>query len=234
MNAPLILFVVFPLAAYAVGSIPFGVIIGRLHGMDLRTVGSGNMGATNVGRVLGRRWGYLCFALDVAKGLIPTLLAGMWLRGAGEAPEYGQQAAWLLVGLGAIMGHLFSFWLKFRGGKGVATALGVVMGMYPYFTFAGLAALAVWIIVTLASRYVSLGSVVAAVAFVPLFAAFNWWRVQRLWPLGLFAAAIAALILVRHRGNIRRLIAGTESKIRQGKLPPGGPSVKGESAGSRT
>jgi glycerol-3-phosphate acyltransferase PlsY len=115
--------------------------------------------------------------------------------------------------MGVILGHVLSFWLRFRGGKGVAAALGVVLGMYPYFTWAGLCAFGLWIAVTLWSRYVSVGSIVAAAAFVPLFAAFNWPSLRAIWPLGAFAAAMATLIILRHRSNIRRLIAGTENRI---------------------
>ncbi len=208
-------FAVLPIAAYLAGSTPFGVIIARLHGVDLRRAGSGNVGATNVARVIGRKWGYFCFLLDVAKGLAPVAVAGLWCRPAdGTVPAPSAQAAWLLVALAAVLGHVFSFYLRFRGGKGVATALGVVIGIYPYFTWAGLAALGLWIVVTLVSRYVSLGSITAAVAFVPLLVVFNSRHIGRLWPLLVFAAAVAALILVRHRANIRRLLTGTENKIR--------------------
>ncbi len=212
-DSPWILFVVLPVLSFLAGSIPFGVLIARSKGVDLRRVGSGNVGATNVGRVLGRRWGYLCFFLDLAKGLIPVALAGRMLGAGAGIPSLPQQAAWLAVGFAAIAGHVFNFWLRFKGGKGVATALGVVVGMYPYFTYAGLIALAIWIVVTLASRYVSLGSIVAAVAFLPLFAAFHWGQLGQLWPLCIFAAGMMALIILRHRGNIRRLLAGTENKI---------------------
>ena len=215
--------VAFLVGAYLAGSAPFGMIIARAHGVDLRRTGSGNVGATNVGRVLGRKWGYLCFFLDVAKGLLPVLLAGWLLRDlAGrrgeEFPTAMHQAAWLAAALGAVLGHVFCPWLKFRGGKGVATALGVVLGVWPFFTYAGLAAFALWIAVTLVSRYVSLGSVVAAVAFIPLFLVINslligWEATLRLWPLLVFATAIMLLIVIRHRGNIQRLLAGTESKI---------------------
>jgi glycerol-3-phosphate acyltransferase PlsY len=214
-------YVVFPLAAYVVGATPFGVILARAHGVDLRRVGSGNVGATNVGRVLGRRWGYLCFVLDVLKGLGPVAAAVALVRPAGGGvPSPAEQGVWLAVGLGAVLGHVFSFYLGFRGGKGVATALGVVLGIYPYFTGVGLVALGVWVAVTLTSRYVSLGSVVAAVGFVPLFAAFNHRTIEQLWPLLAFAASVAALILLRHRGNIRRLLAGTENKIGRPKSAP--------------
>jgi glycerol-3-phosphate acyltransferase PlsY len=216
MDNPWILFVVIPLVAYGIGAIPFGVLIARSRGVDLRKTGSGNVGATNVGRVLGRRWGYLCFALDVAKGFLPVLIVGLLLRPQQGNPEPLKQLVWLLAGCGAILGHVFSFWLGFRGGKGVATALGVVLGIYPYFTYAGGAALAVWIAVTLVSRYVSLGSIIAAVAFVPLFALLSLllgWSITELWPLVIFAAAMVVLIIVRHRTNIGRLLNGAENKI---------------------
>jgi acyl phosphate:glycerol-3-phosphate acyltransferase len=210
----LILLPALAAGAYLVGSTPFGFLIGRLRGVDLRKAGSGNVGATNVARVLGRRWGYLCFALDAGKGLLVVLAAGACLGLSSAVPTPLQQAAWLGAGLGVILGHVFTFWLKFRGGKGVATALGVVLGMYPYFTWAGLAAMAIWVAVTLLSRYVSLGSIVAAAAFGPLFIAFNAGRWTRLWPMAIFAALISLLIIVRHRANIRRLISGGEGKIR--------------------
>ena len=127
--------------------------------------------------MVGRGWGYLCFVLDVAKGLVPVMLAGALLRPEGGIPTLLHQAAWLSVAFGVIAGHVFSFWLRFRGGKGVATALGVVIGIYPFFTWAGLAALGVWIVVTVTCRYVSVGSIVAALMFVPLFVAFNWGKV---------------------------------------------------------
>ncbi|MBS3733601.1 MAG: glycerol-3-phosphate 1-O-acyltransferase PlsY [Phycisphaerae bacterium] len=222
---PTILYGAFPLGGYALGSVPVGVLLARARGVDLRQVGSGNVGATNVARACGRRWGILCFCLDFAKGFVPALVAGLILRsgsGAGTAPPAAHQAAWLAAGCGAILGHVFSVWLGFRGGKGVATSLGVVCGVFPYMTLPGLAALAVWLAVTGATRYVSLGSVLAAVAFVPLqagLAAVLGWPVRRLWPLLAFAAAMAVLILLRHRHNLRRLLNGTENKIGRRKPP---------------
>ena len=138
---PWILLVVLPLAAYVIGSTPFGVLIARARNVDLRKQGSGNVGATNVGRVLGRPWGFLCFFLDVGKGLLPVVAAGLWLRPESDKPTIMVQGSLLAVSFGAIMGHIFSFYLRFRGGKGVATSLGVVLGIYPYFTWAALAAL---------------------------------------------------------------------------------------------
>lgn len=215
---PMTALAVLPAAAYLVGSTPFGVIIARAHGIDLRKAGSGNVGATNVGRVVGHKWGYLCFLLDMAKGLLPALAAVLLTPDYDPAvgPSYAHQAVWLGAGLGAILGHIFSFWLGFRGGKGVATALGVVLGIWPYFTYAGLAAFALWIGVTLVSRYISLASMVAAGGFVGLFHLFGWllgWTMSQLWPLTAFASLMCLLIIFRHRTNIRRLIAGTEPKI---------------------
>ncbi len=218
IDHPLILFGLFPLAGYVIGSTPFGVLLGRARGVDLRKVGSGNIGATNVGRALGRSWGCLCFVLDVAKGLVPVLIAGRLVCSGQDVPTPAQQGGLLAAGFGAIAGHVFSFYLRGRGGKGVATSLGMVLGIWPYFTLPGAAALGVWILVTLATRYISLGSIAAAVAFVPLVLGFNWTNARKLWPLGMAAVAIAALIIIRHVGNIRRLLAGTESRI--GHKPP--------------
>lgn len=209
-------YVGFLLLAYFMGAIPFGVIIARSKGVDLRQRGSGNIGATNVGRVLGRRFGYVCFLLDCGKGFVPVLAAGLWLRRQGAGLEPAQQAAWLAVALLAVLGHMFSVFVGFRGGKGVATSLGVVLGFYPFFTFAGLAAFGVWIIVVLIWRYVSLASIVAAVA-LPLF--FVWfstllhWPLLQHWPLLAFIVLMALLVVFRHRSNIRRLLTGTENKI---------------------
>ena len=221
---PWILFLVFPLAAYLIGATPFGVLLAKAKGVDLRKSGSGNIGATNVGRVLGRPWGYACFVLDVAKGLLPVLAVGAMLSVLhpqdGRMPEPSMQAAWLLVACGAICGHVFSFYLGFHGGKGVATGLGVVLGIWPYFTVPGLAALALWVAVTLATRYVSAGSIAAAAAFVPLVAGYcmiRHWPPAELWPLLMFASAMVLLIIVRHRTNISRLLHGAENKIGGGQ-----------------
>ena len=227
---PAILMGVLLVAAYAIGSTPFGVILATLHGKDLRQVGSGNVGATNVARALGRKWGYVCFFLDVAKGLAPTLAVSLWSASQPGFPSLLHQGCWLAVGVGAVMGHVFSFWLKFRGGKGVATSLGVVLGIHPYSTWAGLVAFAVWIVVTLVSRYVSLGSLVAVFVYVLSLVGINYAVYRKtpaeLWPMCLFAAGVAALVIVRHRENIRRLLAGTENKIARKNTPPRDPPFR--------
>jgi len=207
-------------AAYLVGSIPFGVIIARTHGKDLRAIGSGNIGATNVARALGRKWGYICFGLDVLKGLLPMLAFRVIVLPHIATTIHGPalMASWLLVGMAAILGHIFPVYLGFRGGKGVATSFGVALGLWPYFTICALIALAVWIAVVLIWRYISLASICAAVVFpVSLILgilATPAWDSANLWPLLVAATLIPLLVIVRHRENIQRLLAGTESKIR--------------------
>jgi glycerol-3-phosphate acyltransferase PlsY len=200
---------------YVIGATPFGWLIARLRGVDIRQVGSGNVGATNVGRALGRKWGYLCFFLDAAKGLAPVLLVGLWVRPAEGPIDPWAQLAWLAVGCGTILGHVLTFWLGFRGGKGVATSLGVVLGIWPYFTWPGLIALGLWVVVVVTSRYVSVASILAAASFWPVFALFNRRHLGELWPMSLFAGAMILLIILRHRSNITRLVRGQEHRIGQ-------------------
>src|SRR5690606_24510532 len=145
------------LAAYLVGSIPFGLLIGFTKGVDLRAHGSGNIGATNAIRVLGKRLGALCFALDVLKGFLPTLLLGLWLGVAGNRlPTTGQAFVHLGLAACSILGHVFPVWLRFKGGKGVATGFGATLGVWPQMTFPALGALVVWIACARITRYVSL------------------------------------------------------------------------------
>lgn len=211
-------FVPAVIAAYLIGSIPFGLILAKAHGKDLRKIGSGNIGATNLARALGRRWGYLCFALDTLKGLLPMVaVAGI----AGRPDEPALLAWWLAVGIAAILGHVFPVFLGFKGGKGVATSFGVALGLWPYFTLGAFVALAVWLGTVLIWRYVSLASICAAVTFpLVLFVGIlvvPSWTACGLWPLLIAAVALPVLVIVRHRDNIRRLIAGTESKIHSRK-----------------
>jgi glycerol-3-phosphate acyltransferase PlsY len=213
------------LIAYFVGAIPFGPIIARLHGKDLRTIGSGNIGATNLARACGRRWGYTCFALDVLKGLVPMvaarIAAGSLLETHSADVGPGFLALWLAVGVAAILGHVFPVYLKFKGGKGVSTSFGVGLGLWPYFTVGALVALLVWLACALTWRYVSLASICASITFpVTLALAIamkRTWDVANLWPLLIAATAIPILVVVLHRENIKRLLAGTESSIRTKK-----------------
>src|SRR6266545_8132773 len=131
--------------AYLIGSIPFGLVVGLAKGIDPRTAGSGNIGATNLGRLLGGRYFALVFTLDLLKGLLPTVIAGALLK---FAPHNLQEyLLWLAVAAAAIVGHMFSLFLRFKGGKGVATSAGVVLGIFPYYTWAGFLAIATWLLV---------------------------------------------------------------------------------------
>ena len=131
------------IGAYLLGAVPFGLLIAAGHGIDLRKVGSGNIGATNLSRALGKRWAYVCFVLDLAKGLLPMLAAGVWL--CDLTGTVGLMAR-LAVGCAAVLGHIFPVYLRFKGGKGVATSFGVAVGLWPYYTICAAAALLVWII----------------------------------------------------------------------------------------
>lgn len=213
--------------AFLAGSIPFGLIIGKLKGVDIRTQGSGNIGATNLGRVLGRRYFFLCFALDALKGFIPTLAGGVVLGVAGrlDLPPT-QSAAWLGIMLASVLGHVFCPWLRFKGGKGVATSLGALLGVWPALTLPGLLALVSFVLALRVWRYVSLASIIAAIA-VPLGVA-AWFhlasigigphprgavQVVHMLPFLGLSLLLSALVIGRHRANISRLRAGTEPKV---------------------
>ncbi|MBN1360786.1 MAG: glycerol-3-phosphate 1-O-acyltransferase PlsY [Sedimentisphaerales bacterium] len=212
-------FIVAVVVAYLVGAVPFGVLIAKMHGKDLRSIGSGNIGATNVARACGRKWGYICFGLDVVKGLAPVATFPLVTPRSEAAPaSAGFFAMWLAVGIAAIIGHIFPLYLRFKGGKGVSTSFGVALGLWPYFTVCGLVALLVWIACVLKWRYISFASICAALTFPVTLALATTivpaWDFGRTWPLLVVAVAIPVLVIVRHRENITRLRAGTESKIR--------------------
>lgn len=211
-------------SAYLLGSIPFGLVLARAQGVDLRAVGSGNIGATNVTRALGKQWGYVCFALDVLKGLLPMLLALCLVKPkmmATGTREIYFISFWLAVGCSAILGHVFPVYVKFRGGKGVATSFGVALGLWPYFTGCALIALVIWISLVLKTRYVSLASVLASGIFPLLLIASilckEAWSFSQLWPLVIIGMVIPGGVLIRHRENIQRLRQGTENKIRSNR-----------------
>lgn len=226
IDNPMIWFTILPLGAYLIGSIPFGVILGKIKGVDIRKVGSGNVGATNVGRVLGRRWGYTCFLLDMVKGFLPSFITGVLIgaiRFGEEAsesmPTIIQQVAWLITAGGAIMGHVFNVWLGFRGGKGVATSLGAGFGVFPYFTLPALLGFSAWMVVVLISRYVSLASIIGCSSFLPFFVLLHLKNISELWLFTAFSLTVLVLVNVTHRGNIKRLLAGTENKIGEKNKP---------------
>lgn len=216
--------------AYVTGSIPFGVIIGRAKGVDIRQHGSRNVGATNVGRVLGRRLGLTCFGLDVLKGAGPVLVAGALTGVLGgrlaAEPAVGSIRPtdmwwWMAVGCAAIAGHMASLFLKFGGGKGVATSFGVMLAMWPLLTLPAVGALLLWGAAILATRYVSVASMLGALS-VPV-----WYLIVAIVqvdadagatlayasPPLIATAALALLVVWRHRANIGRLLRGAEPRI---------------------
>src|SRR3954471_21567578 len=217
MSSPQTILLCLLPAAYLLGSVPFGLLVGLARGVDVRRAGSGNIGATNVGRLLGGRWFAVVFCLDLLKGLLPMLAAGAVVRHFVPVDQTtpAHYALWLAVGFAAIVGHMFSLFLGFRGGKGVATSTGVILGLWPWYTLPGLAAAGVFGVVFWRTRIVSLGSILGAVAFpvaYVLVAGLGWgWGVfEKQWPLLAFAVLMAGLIVYRHRANIARLRAGTE------------------------
>ena len=205
----------FIIGAYLLGAVPFGLLIGLARGVDIRQHGSRNIGATNAGRVLGRGWGFLCLALDILKGLAPTLAASFVLVRRPTDPA--MLLGWIGVGLAAVLGHVFPIYLRFRGGKGVATTIGVALGIFPYYTIAMAAALVLYAVVRFSSGMVSLGSLTIAVAFPTAFFVFVGLdpalSVYDTWPLGCVCVLLGLLIVLRHSGNIARLLKGEESKV---------------------
>ena len=194
--------------AYLLGAIPFGLLIGKARGVDVREVGSRNIGATNVFRCVGAGWGVLAFVLDLLKGVggvwcaaIPLLWGAAWGAGDGLLLR-------VLCGTAAMLGHIFPIWLGFRGGKGVSTALGLLLGVAP---LAGVIGFGVWLVAFGIGRFVSLASCLAAVAvgatvWTPLYAA------RPLW-FAILITALAVLAIVKHRANLARLVRGQENRF---------------------
>ena len=194
-----------PIAAYLLGSIPFGYLIVRMgRGSDVRGAGSGNIGATNVTRVAGKAAGLATLLLDAGKGYLAIWLAMRWSHG---------NIRWMMAAaVAVVLGHTFSCWLRFRGGKGVATGLGVFLAVAWQ---AVLATLLVWLVVVAFWRYISLSSVVAAAALPIL--VYLFYAPGHAPPLvvSFGSVAVAIIVIFKHRENIARLIAGTESRLRR-------------------
>ncbi|MES2571712.1 MAG: glycerol-3-phosphate 1-O-acyltransferase PlsY [Verrucomicrobiota bacterium] len=204
------------LAAYLLGSIPFGLLVARSQGIDIREHGSRNIGATNVWRVLGKKWGLTTFILDVLKGVLAVLLA-KWIATHFFPHTFRDLTfAGIIAALGCIIGHTFPLWLGFKGGKGVATSLGVILGMMPV---ASVIVLAIWALVFKVSRYVSLASIVAAIALPVVVVALLLVGNLHGWGNFYFACAAAILVIRRHRDNINRLVQGTENRFGTPKPP---------------
>jgi len=190
----------FTLIAYLIGSIPFGLLIAKSKGIDIRTQGSGNIGATNVLRVIGKRWGFFTLFLDLLKGFIPAFFFPLLLK---QSTDWG-----VLFGIAAILGHTFPVYLKFKGGKGVATSAGMLLGVAPAAMGVGFLA---WGICMLITRYVSLSSIFAAISITITIWIKEEYQQNRLSQIIL--TLLAALVIWLHRTNIQRLLNGTENKI---------------------
>ena len=229
---PLLLSLSLLAAAFLTGSIPIGFLIARSRGIDIRKHGSGNIGATNVWRVCGRAPGLLCFALDFLKGLAPSILAGLVINNhfptplAGALSPSAAAALWLAVALAAVLGHMFTPWLGFKGGKGISTCFGALVGVYPVFTLAALIALIVWGIALALTRMVGISSIIAAAALAAVVVASHLAPPalnQSLAAIPLyqpatavhacFAVMLLLLLTYKHRANIARTFNGTEPKI---------------------
>ena len=198
-NPPLLLSLLI-LASYLLGAIPNGLLIARLKGVDLQKVGSGNIGATNVFRCVGKGWGVLAFVLDAVKGFVPAFFFPRLLESA--PPWLG-----LACGVAAVAGHNWPVWLKFKGGKGVSTSAGMLLGIAPAAVGIGFAVFALTVALT---RFVSLGSILAAVA-VP--AAYLWMNGADNRLLAGALILMGLLVIVKHRANVGRLLKGTEPRI---------------------
>ncbi len=194
----------WPLLTYVVGSIPAGYLLGRARGIDIRQHGSGNIGATNVYRVMGRPWGLSIFAFDFLKGFLPLYLIRLYALPPADA--WPVSALLVTCAFTAILGHNYTPWLGFKGGKGVATSAGVLGALMPLVLAI---ALSLWVVAVLVTRYVSVASLLAAVV-LPIAAA-TFYPGQ--WINFCLASAAGGLAAWRHRSNIRRLLDRTESRI---------------------
>jgi glycerol-3-phosphate acyltransferase PlsY len=202
--------IIIVMAAYFLGSIPTGYLVARAKGIDIRTVGSGNIGATNAMRVLGKPAGIAVLLVDALKGYAAVAwLCPALIKLFGQ-PDAEIETLRIIAGIAAVLGHNYTCWLKFRGGKGIATSGGAYLALAWPAVFIALAAfiLAVWL-----TRYVSIGSIAAAIALP----AAVWCLPEHNLFLGLVTTALGAMAIYKHKSNIKRLMAGTESRI--GKKP---------------
>jgi glycerol-3-phosphate acyltransferase PlsY len=203
------------LGAYLLGSIPTGYLVARVRGMDIREVGSGNIGATNVFRILGKNAGIFVLVVDALKGFVacyflPQIVSEVLAPGIRPSAESREYAS-IVAGIAAILGHNYTCWLSFKGGKGIATSAGVLTALVPW---ALLIIFAIWIVVFVCAHYVSLASICAAF-FLP----FAVWFTGGTLTMTLIMAGVGALAIYKHRANIKRLLEGTEHKIGSGKRP---------------
>jgi glycerol-3-phosphate acyltransferase PlsY len=203
------LIVVVAACSYLLGSIPSGYIAGRFAGVDVRKHGSGNIGATNVLRILGKKYGYVVFFCDALKGFLAVRIAVFVAGQFGPAQRYTDWFG-ILAALMCVLGHTFPVWLKFKGGKGVATSAGVMLGLAPIAT---VVAVFVWITVFEMTRYVSVASVAGAVALPAAIGILLKLHLTSSVPIFYSAIVLAAVVCWRHRSNLARLVRGTEQRF---------------------
>jgi glycerol-3-phosphate acyltransferase PlsY len=195
--------------SYLLGSIPFGYLAGRLVGIDIRQAGSGNVGATNALRVLGKGYGYSVFALDFLKGFGAVKIS--MLVAPGRPLEWNSPEIFgIFAAVSSVLGHLYPPWLKFKGGKGVATSAGALLALTPIATLIGIA---IWIIVFWLTRYVSLASIIAAIILPIVILVVNLYDQHTGNALVYSSAGVAAVVIWRHRSNLSRLMCGTEPRF---------------------
>jgi len=211
---PIVAYVLTALGAYLLGSIPTGFLVGKARGLDIRTMGSGNIGATNVFRYLGTVAGILVLLVDALKGLAAVWVVTRLCWYLFGTPSSATAREWLeiIAGLAAVLGHNYTCWLSFKGGKGIATSAGVLVALVPY---ALLIILGVWIIVFGATRFVSLASICASFTLP-----FATWFTNGSFTMIAITSAMTALAIYKHKPNIERLLKGTESRIGFKKQPP--------------
>ena len=215
---PILCYIIVAVGAYLLGSIPFGFLVAKARGIDIRSVGSGNIGATNAMRVLGKPMGILVLLMDAAKGYVacaflPALIynflfARSWEDVLQNQPIEIQMRLKVLAGVCAVLGHNYTCWLKFKGGKGIATTAGVYIALAPWPL---LIALVVFILAVALTRYISVGSISGAIVLP----AVVWIMPPHNLLLGIVTTALGALAIYKHKTNIQRLMAGTENKLGQ-------------------
>jgi glycerol-3-phosphate acyltransferase PlsY len=202
-----LVFIVIAVAAYLLGSIPAGYLVARAKGIDIRAVGSGNIGATNVFRMVGKTAGVFALIVDGLKGYVACTWLCDWVLTLLGGPTTNTELYRILAGITAVLGHNFTCWLKFKGGKGIATSAGVFFALAPLA--AGIA-LVTWIVTAVLTRYVSIASIAAAVALPTAV-----WLTKDSLFLGIVTTALGLLAIFKHRDNVQRLLNGTEQRFGQ-------------------
>ena len=199
------------LLGYLLGSIPGGYLAGRLAGVDIRKVGSGNIGATNVTRTLGRRYGYPVFVVDFAKGIVAVCISIQWGRFIGGEGTTNEMCG-IVGAICCVLGHIFPVWLGFKGGKGVASAAGALFGLMPLAAAIGAV---VWVITFELTRYVSVASITTAIVLPLTVLGLTYAKHTDGMILFYFTLCLAAIVIIRHRSNLSRLLRGTEPRFKR-------------------